>query len=280
VPHTNAKISSGDASVHFEVQGSGPGLVLVHGTAASSEQWAGIVPTLAERYTVVTPDYSGSGGTTDLGQTLHLDDLADEMLAAADAADLAEFHLAGHSLGAVVAANMAARYPTRIRSLIMHAGWVRTDARMAARFQCWLDLLDLDQNNGSSFFAHTIVVEALGPRYWQTATKDSNEELVAALAQALAAGADRHVELDMRIDIAPLLPRITAPALLIASTWDEIVPAAQQRALQTAIANARIAEIDAGHGAPAEDPGAFASLLVEFIDEQERRLLPQSASDA
>jgi pimeloyl-ACP methyl ester carboxylesterase len=248
-----------------------PGLVLVHGTAAGSQQWAGIVPELAERYTIVTPDYSGSGHTTDLDLPLQLDDVADEMLAEADAAGLTDFHLVGHSLGAVVAADLAARYPTKVRSLIMHAGWVHTDARMAARFQCWLDLLDVDQKLGSSLFAHTIVVEALGPRYWENATKDSHEELVTALAQGLAPATDRHVELDLQIDIAPLLARIVAPTLLIASAWDEVVPATQQRALQTLIAGARIEEIDTGHGATAEDPAAFTSLLVDFIDEQERR---------
>jgi pimeloyl-ACP methyl ester carboxylesterase len=272
LPHTSVQISTGEARVHFGVQGSGPGLVLAHGTAASGEQWTGIVPRLAEGCTVVTPDYSGSGGTIDSGLPLDLDDLADELLAAADAAGLADFHLAGHSLGALVAADLAARYPARVRSLIMHAGWVRTDLRMAARFGCWLDLLDLDKKTGSSLFARTIVVEALGPRYWEKATSESNEELVAALAQGFAPGTDRHVELDIRADIAPLLPRIVAPTLLIASTWDEIVPAAQQHALRAAIAGTRIVEIDAGHGAPAEDPDAFTALLTEFIEDQERRL--------
>jgi pimeloyl-ACP methyl ester carboxylesterase len=72
------------------------------------------------------------------------------------------------------------------------------------------------------------------PPYWEKAAKDSNEELVATLAQGLAPGTDRHVELDMRVDLAPLLSQIVAPTLLIESTWDEIVPASQQQALQAA----------------------------------------------
>lgn len=271
MPDTSVRISTGKATVHFGVQGAGPGLVLAHGTAASGEQWAGIAPLLAELYTVVTPDYSGSGATTDPGLPLLLDDLADELLAAADAVGLADFHLVGHSLGAVAAANLAARYPARVRSLVMHAGWARTDTKMAARFKCWLDLLGVDKANGSSLFAHTVVVEALGPRYWEKTTMDGNEELVAALAQGLAPGTDRQIELDMRVDITSLLPRIAAPTCLIASSWDEVVPAAQQDALQAAIEGARIVEIDAGHGAPAEDPDAFTALLIEFIEDQESR---------
>jgi L-fucose mutarotase/ribose pyranase (RbsD/FucU family) len=56
----------------------------------------------------------------------------------------------------------------------------------------------------------------------------------------------------MRVDLAPLLSQIVAPTLLIESTWDEIVPASQQQALQAEIKDARIARIDAGYGAPAE----------------------------
>jgi pimeloyl-ACP methyl ester carboxylesterase len=96
--------------------------------------------------------------------------------------------------------------------------------------------------------------------------------LVTALAQSLAPGTDRQVELDIRIDITEHLPRIAAPTLLIASTWDEVVPAAQQQALRAAIADAGITEIDAGHGAPAEDPETFTDLLINFIGDQEHRL--------
>jgi hypothetical protein len=55
LPDIKIPISTGEASVYFDVQGVGPGLVPVHGTAASGEQWTPIVPDLARRYTVVTP---------------------------------------------------------------------------------------------------------------------------------------------------------------------------------------------------------------------------------
>lgn len=112
MPTSRVRISDGEAVVHYDLTGDGPGVVLVHGTAASREQWSPLTAELAGRFTVVAPDYSGSGATTDHGGPVTLADLADEVLAAANAAGLDTFHLVGHSLGAVVAARLAALRPS------------------------------------------------------------------------------------------------------------------------------------------------------------------------
>lgn len=92
MPKTSVEISGGEALVHYDVTGSGPGLVLVHGTAATREQWLPLTEAARDRYTVVAPDYSGSGLTVDQGGELAVEDLAAEVLAAADDAGLGEFH--------------------------------------------------------------------------------------------------------------------------------------------------------------------------------------------
>jgi pimeloyl-ACP methyl ester carboxylesterase len=264
MPEVTVPISGGDASVHYEVEGSGPGLVLVHGTAATREQWQPLIEAVRDRFTVVTPDYSGSGLTRDHGGPLTLADLADEMVAAADHAGLETFHLVGHSLGAAAAAHIAGTRPARVRSLVLHAGWVRTDARMDAELRFWLHLLRADP----TLFARSLTLTALGPKYWAATSSEANEAVVADLAANLAPGADRQTEVDRTVDLRSLLPAITAPTLVLASAHDRIIDAAQQRALMAGIADARYAELDAGHGAHAEDPDGFLAAIVGFLDER------------
>jgi pimeloyl-ACP methyl ester carboxylesterase len=266
MPVTEVQISGGRAAVTYDVTGSGPGLVLVHGTGASREQWLPVTEAVTDRFTVVTPDYSGSGGTTDHGGPLTLADLADEVLAAAQHAGLDRFHLVGHSLGAVVATQLAATHPERVRSLGLHAGWAWTDTRMAAEFRYWLTLLRAETR--PTLFARMLPQIAFGPGYWARTTVEANEELVDQLVELIAPGTARHVEVDLAVDVRPLLGRVTAPTLVLASAHDQVVPAAQQQALLAAIPDARYAEIDAGHGAPAEDPAGFAAKLASFLDEQ------------
>ncbi len=62
------------ARVVYCKDGSGPGLVLLHGTGGNSESnWGHLVEPLAAHWTVVRPDYSGSGATQDEGEPLTSD---------------------------------------------------------------------------------------------------------------------------------------------------------------------------------------------------------------
>ncbi|MFF2807874.1 alpha/beta fold hydrolase [Streptomyces sp. NPDC058000] len=279
MPVTRVPLSAGAASVEYDRTGTGPGLVLVHGTGATREQWLPLTEAVADRFTVVAPDYSGSGGTTDHGGPLTLADLADEVLAAADHAGLDRFHLVGHSLGAAIATHLAAHRPERIHSLVLHAGWAHTDTRMRAEFAYWLDLLQTDAAQGTAHFARMLPLAAFGPRYWEHTDTAANEELVRGLATTLAPGIARQTEVDLSVDLRPLLGRVTAPTLVLASAHDRIIGADQQQALLAGIPDSRYQEIDAGHGAPAEDPAGFAALIAGFLDE--RRTAEESrAADA
>ncbi|GAA3431344.1 alpha/beta fold hydrolase [Kutzneria kofuensis] len=261
MPHAPVRISGGDAVVEYDVTGAGPGVVLVHGTAATRLQWQGLTSALQDRFTVVAPDYSGSGGTVDHGGPLLLSDLADEIVAAADHAGLDSFHLVGHSLGAAIATHVAGTHPDRVLSLALHAGWVRTTPRMAAEFLYWKELLAADV----SLFARMLPLMAFGPRYWSSSP--DNEALVRDLAAAITPGALRQIDVDTAVDLTPVLDSVVAPTLVLASIHDRVIDPAQQQALLAGIATSRYAEIDAGHGAPAEDPTGFITRVTGFLDE-------------
>ncbi|HEY3471191.1 MAG TPA: alpha/beta hydrolase [Amycolatopsis sp.] len=254
-------LAGGEAAVHYDVDGGGPALLLLHGTAASREQWAPLTERAAGRFTVLTPDFSGSGRTTDHGGPIDVADLAAEALAVLDDAGVAAAHVVGHSLGGVVAAHLAGTHPDRVRSAVLHAAWPVTDVRQDAEFRYWLELLE------TGTFARMLPLMAFGPRYWEQATAESNEQVVKALTEMIQPGAARQIEADRGVDLRPVLGSITAPVLVLGSAHDRVVTAEQQRELVAAIPHARPATIDAGHGAPAELPDEFARLVLDFVAE-------------
>jgi pimeloyl-ACP methyl ester carboxylesterase len=84
--------------------GDGPGLLLVHGSSIdAATNFGGMVKRFAERRTVITPDYAGSGKTAVRPGELTLDLLVDQVLAAAQHAAAGPVDVVGFSLGAVVA---------------------------------------------------------------------------------------------------------------------------------------------------------------------------------
>lgn len=106
----------------YEVRGSGPILLLIHGGGGDARAFNGVAKHLASQYTVVTYDRRGlSRSTLDNPEEeqqveMHSDD-AHYLLAAVTSEPAYVF---GSSGGAVVGLDLVARYPEQVRTLIAH----------------------------------------------------------------------------------------------------------------------------------------------------------------
>jgi pimeloyl-ACP methyl ester carboxylesterase len=101
--------------------GNAPALLLVHGWTGGSDDFTGVLPALAEDRRVVALDLPGHGGSqgTDRPEDYTVDRVAGWVLRAADALDLGECHLLGHSLGGLVVQRVAAAASQRLASLVL-----------------------------------------------------------------------------------------------------------------------------------------------------------------
>lgn len=250
--------------VSYAVNGSGRPLVLVSGTGGTLESnWAHLVEALATGRKLVRADYSGSGDTTDPPGPLTLELLAAQIIGAAHAADAAPFDLLGFSLGACVSAQIAATRPELVRSLTLVAGFPGgPDARMGLQFDLWQSLIRNDPYD----FARMVMLMGFSPTF--LARMDAaqvGQWLDAIVVSNRWEGILRQIELDARLDIRPLLPRISAPTLVIGCAQDQMVPREHARAVAAAIPAAHYAELDSGHLAPFEQPEALLRMLAEFL---------------
>lgn len=250
-----------DARVHYTTAGSGPGLVLVHGTQGTGEtNWAHLTDGWADVRTVIALDYAGSGNTTDDGGGLTVEKLSDEVAGVAEAAVDGPVDVVGFSLGAVVAAATAARRPDLVRRLVVLAGWPHgDDARHRLNFELWRDLAASD----FATFNRFATVTGFTPPYLSALGHEGVEAALAASAPQ--PGLVRQIELDLRADIRDLLPKITAPTLVVGFTQDQMVPIEGSRALHAAIAGSTYAELDTGHLAIYEKPAEITTLVRDFI---------------
>ncbi|MEH6374037.1 alpha/beta hydrolase [Streptomyces sp. KLMMK] len=259
-------VSGGISKAHYLVTGKGPGLVLVHGTGATAQSnWGPLIEALSDRYTIVAPDLPGSGGTRDPGGPITLHDMVTHVVTAAQDAGLEHFHLVGHSLGAVVATATAGLHPGMVDSLTAHAGWVRTDARMACQFELWSRLVRTDP----AALARMLLLTAMGKDTLRAWDRTTFAQAAAALTDMLDADRDgvaRQSEADMGIDITGLLPDVTAPTLIISSADDRIVYPHHQHELADGIPHARVLRVPGGHGLPAENPDLLTAKVAEHLD--------------
>ncbi|CAB3805440.1 alpha/beta fold hydrolase [Pararobbsia alpina] len=252
------------AKVVYRVDGSGPGLVLVHGTGGDSESnWGHLVEHLAPHWTVVRPDYSGSGETLDNGEPLTTAVLAAQVVAAAQAAGAVPFDLIGFSLGAAVAAFISAEYPTLVRSVVLLAGFVSgEDSRQKMQFELWRDLIHFDCKS----MARLVLLTGFSPDFLSGLGDAAvNENIETIVRSNNWEGMARQVELDLTIDVRDQARRIVKPVLVIGCTHDYMVPAAHARQLAALIPGARYAEMETGHLAPLEQPARFIEIVSDFL---------------
>ncbi|WP_204250165.1 alpha/beta fold hydrolase [Mycolicibacterium goodii] len=125
-----------------QIRGSGPGLLLSHGGGGGIDlNFGPILPVLADHFTVVGPDFPGSGTTPRSTSPLTLDGLADGLVASANSAGLDRFSLVGYSMGTSVAIRTAARHPDRVDKMVLIAGFARPDSYLRLALDLWEEML-------------------------------------------------------------------------------------------------------------------------------------------
>ncbi|MDX3907278.1 MAG: alpha/beta hydrolase [Pigmentiphaga sp.] len=244
-------------TMHVRRTGTGRKVVFLHG-AGGIRSWGPAFRSLAERYELVVPDHPGFGLSGDAARVRTVGDVAmcyldlfDQLVGTSGG-----IHLVGHSIGGWIAAELAVRNCSHIRSLslIAPAGVAASGVETGDVF-IWND------------------EELLANSYHDPACIES--------ARASAATADADIAIRNKVAFARLawsprlhnpglkhwLHRISVPTQLIWGTEDKILPPALADEWQRGLGFERIDLIpDCGHMPLVERPGETVELLSSFID--------------
>src|SRR4029078_11479191 len=90
----------------YVVDGNGPPLLLIHGVGARLDNWDGAAAVLARNFKVVRYDLRGHGQSSKVPGPDSLDIFADDAVALLDHLGIAQVHIAGHSLGGMIAVTL------------------------------------------------------------------------------------------------------------------------------------------------------------------------------
>ncbi|MFH9350887.1 alpha/beta fold hydrolase [Kitasatospora sp. NPDC017646] len=171
-----AEIRVNGVSLHYEVRGDGPGVVLVHGSWCDADCWARVLPGLAESTTVVAYDRRGHSRSEDLlTQGSVFEDAAD-LAGLIHGLGLAPAFVCGDSYGGLVTLRLAAARPDLLRGIAVHeppaSGVLLTDPDLrpigtafADRISAVRELLE----QAESAAAAELYVDSLafGPGAWE-----------------------------------------------------------------------------------------------------------------
>lgn len=231
----------GPATIAYEVAGSGPPVVLVHGLSGSSRWWRRNIGALTPHRRVYVVDLIGFGASR-AQLPFALAEAAGYLTRWLDQLELERISLVGHSMGGMIAAELAADAPERVdRLVLVDPAALPLDAR---RLRHALSLLR-ELRYLSPSFLPVLIADALraGPlTLWRAAT-------------AL-----------MLADLRPKLALIRAPTLVIWGEHDALVPVAFAQQLAQYLRYEELVVIKgAGHVPMWDRPQEFNRVLLEFL---------------
>jgi len=117
-------VVAGDSNtIAYDVQGSGPAVMLITGFGTHRGWWheSGYVEALAEDFTVICPDPLGHGDSDKPHDPVNYSEerLVEHTVAVLDALGVDQCHVWGYSRGALIAAFVGWAYPERVQTLVL-----------------------------------------------------------------------------------------------------------------------------------------------------------------
>lgn len=267
-------VEAGGLRWHIQEAGSGPPLLLIHGTGAASHSWGGLLPLLAERYQVLALDLPGHGFTSaPAPKQLSLPGMAAAVGALTKQLDFAPEIVVGHSAGAAILARMCLDGSIEPRLLISLSGALLPLRGFAGK---WF-------SPAAKLFARSSIV----PRFFaQGARKDPRSvkrmvdgtgsrlspegvalyRLLISYPGHLAAALNMMANWDLD-PLASELPQLKPGLVLVSFDNDKTIPPAEAERVKRLVSCARLRRLPSlGHLAHEEHPRAIRDLIMAEVE--------------
>jgi pimeloyl-ACP methyl ester carboxylesterase len=267
--------------VSYRTAGSGPVVILIHGVAGTSEQWANVAPVLAERFTVVAPDLLGHGQSAkpqgDYSLGAYAVSLRDLLIVLGHR----RASVVGHSLGGGVAMQFAYEYPVFAeRLVVVSSGGLGHEVHPLLRAatlpgaELVLPLLVHERVIGAG--------EAVGQVLARIGLRAGPD--IAEMARGYASLGDAEARTAFLHTVRAVIDysgqRVSAadrlylssmvPTLIVWGRRDPLIPVAHSEFAHQSMPGSRL-EIfeEAGHFPHLDEPVRFAAVLRDFLEETE-----------
>ena len=257
---------------YVQTQGTGVPLVFIHGALLNSGLWTRQIETFSDLFECVAYDLRGHGrsGPSDL-KRYTVGTFADDLAEMLDALELRRPILCGLSMGGMIAQSFAAKYPERVRALVLCDTGISTCHYLTDRIlnqaiglvTPTATLLGVPEFRR---FTH-LINQCFGDHSWAAQTEKSANFVCDAVAMVSPPEVAKIVTAIRKFDSSALYrPKI--PALILHGESDHPFILRHAKILQQAYPGADYRIIPkASHLANLDNPETFDLMLLEFLSE-------------
>jgi len=271
------KINISEINLHYVEAGKGPPLLFLHGLGGTWKDWAENLPAFAATYQVVAIDFPGFGDSDKPEVKYSIDWLTDIVEAFIREKKLKQVNVIGHSMGGLVALDLAARPNSPVKKLVV------TDT--------------VGIGDKSEFISYAMTKKVMGPETrWESFEKFLQGEFRGMVDSFIKDQKPKtardffesvpknpltgnpflpmtpNVQMTASIidfDIRPKLASIRQPTLILWGAKDPVAPPQDASFLKKEISQSRLVLFpDSGHSPMIEHPSLFNQELGKFLQEQ------------
>ena len=265
-------------NVHYVEAGKGPPLLFLHGLGGSWKDWSATLPAFAAVYRVMAVDFPGFGDSDQPEVRYSVEWLTEVVEKFIQERKLEGVNLVGHSMGGLVALNLAARPNSRVKKLII------------------VDAVGIGDK--AEFISYAMTKKILGPETrWESFEgflRDEFRGMVESFVKGQKPKTARDffesvpknpitgnrflpmtpsVQMTASIidfDVRPKLASIRQPTLILWGAKDHVAPPQDASLLKKEIRQSQLLLFpDSGHSPMIEHPSLFNQELRKFLQAED-----------
>jgi aminoacrylate hydrolase len=264
----------GEVTVGCSIGGAGPAVLMIQGVGLPGAGWGPQIDGLIDAFRVITVDNRGIDGRALPPGPLTIQDMAADALAVMDHLRAREgidrFHLVGHSMGGVIAQEVALTARDRVASLAFLCTFAR--GRQATALSPAMLWLGLRTRLGTRTMRRHAFLDLVLPANRLAGVDRARlaEELRPLFGRDLADSPPiimKQLRAMSAYDAVAHLGTLAGiPTLVVSASEDRIARPAYGRELAAAIPGARYVELPgAAHGVPIHDASQINRLLRDHV---------------
>lgn len=279
---TSRFLSTGNGKLHYHEAGSGPALLLLHGSGLGVTGWANFqdnLPFFAPHFRTIILDAPGYGKSDPVeGDPVQV--ARDAVIALMDGLGIERAHIVGNSYGGIVGGHLAASHPDRVMRYVTIGGigfnitstfpnegltrlveFIENPTR--ENIVAWLESMVFDKSIITEELIEKRFREALDPVTMASSKKMYTRTALQFIAESMrGAGAAQRIE---------YLGRIKAPTLITWGRDDKVSPLDGALLPMRLIPNAELHVFpNCGHWAMIECKERFETLVLGFLQDEHR----------
>jgi pimeloyl-ACP methyl ester carboxylesterase len=248
--------------LNYHRSGSGPTLIVQHGFFGGSGYWLPQVAALRSMFDIIAPDLPGFAASRDEPVETSIEGHARAVVQLLDALGIRRFHFLGHSMGGMIAQQIALDWPERVARLVLYGA--ASSGKLPDRFESLAESVRRIEEEpvdaSAERIARTWFVEGEASAYFRLCVEAGRGARKEAAIAALGAIGEW--------DVTRRLGEIDIPTLVLCGDRDRSVRRQQAYSLLRSIRNSRLCIAPGcAHCVHLEAPEFFTHAVREFLSD-------------